>query len=103
MAMPKKDRDDAALKALGHPLRRMVLRRLEANNNGGASPSELAREFNVPLTHMSYHIRTLAETGVIRLVKTTPRRGAVEHHYKRAAGAAVYKQAMRVLDLIEKK
>jgi DNA-binding transcriptional ArsR family regulator len=102
MAMPKKDINDAALKALGHPLRRMVLRRLEEANNGGLSPSELAKEFNAPLTHMSYHVRVLAETGAIRLTKTTPRRGAVEHHYKRSS-SSVYKQAKRVLDLIEKK
>jgi hypothetical protein len=31
---------------------------------------------------MSYHVRTLAELGVIRPERATPRRGAVEHHYR---------------------
>jgi DNA-binding transcriptional ArsR family regulator len=100
--MPKKDKNDAALKAVGHPLRRMIMRRLEKNANGGLSPSELAKEMDAPLTHLSYHVRILAQTGVIKLVKTTPRRGAVEHHYKRA-GNAVDKKAAQVLDLINGK
>jgi predicted transcriptional regulator len=46
-----------------------------------ASPSEIANELSAPLTHVSYHVRQLAGLGLIKLVKTTPRRGAVEHHY----------------------
>src|SRR5439155_1050585 len=44
-------------------------------------PSEIANELGAPLTHVSYHVRQLAGLGLIKLVKTTPRRGAVEHHY----------------------
>src|SRR6266513_2029939 len=46
-----------------------------------ASPSEIASELEAPLTHVSYHVRQLAALGLIKLVRTTPRRGAVEHHY----------------------
>jgi hypothetical protein len=46
-----------------------------------ASPSEIASELDAPLTHVSYHVRQLAQLGLIKLVRTTPRRGAVEHHY----------------------
>jgi predicted transcriptional regulator len=46
-----------------------------------ASPSEIASELDAPLTHVSYHVRQLASLGLIKLVRTTPRRGAVEHHY----------------------
>jgi predicted transcriptional regulator len=46
-----------------------------------ASPSEIASELDAPLTHVSYHVRQLAGLGLIKLVRTTPRRGAVEHHY----------------------
>jgi hypothetical protein len=31
---------------------------------------------------VSYHVRILARLGLIELVRTTPRRGAVEHHYR---------------------
>jgi hypothetical protein len=47
-----------------------------------ASPSELAGELGEPLGNVSYHVRTLAELKCIELVRTTPRRGAVEHHYR---------------------
>jgi hypothetical protein len=47
-----------------------------------ASPKELAAEFNLPLANVAYHIQVLRRLKLIRLVKKTPRRGAVEHHYK---------------------
>jgi hypothetical protein len=31
---------------------------------------------------VSYHVRALANLGLIKLVRTTPIRGAIEHHYK---------------------
>jgi len=31
---------------------------------------------------VSYHVRTLAQLELIKLVKKTPRRGAIEHHYE---------------------
>lgn len=31
---------------------------------------------------VSYHVRILEELGCIELVSTTPRRGAIEHHYR---------------------
>lgn len=97
--MAKKDMNDAVIAALGHPLRRAILRRLENNANGGLSPSDLAKELNAPLPNLSYHVRTLVESGVLKLVKTKPRRGAVEHYYSRA-GNAVDKQVAEVLNLI---
>jgi DNA-binding transcriptional ArsR family regulator len=47
-----------------------------------ASPKELAAEFGIPLANVAYHIQVLRKLKLIRLVKKTPRRGAVEHHYK---------------------
>jgi hypothetical protein len=34
------------------------------------------------LTNVSYHVRVLAEYGLIRLVRRTPSRGVIEHHYE---------------------
>lgn len=67
------------VKALSHPLRMRILARL---NEGVASPNEMAKEFDESLPLVSYHVRILRELDCIELVKTTPRRGAIEHHYR---------------------
>jgi DNA-binding transcriptional ArsR family regulator len=54
-----------------------------------ASPKELAAEFDIPLANVAYHIQVLRKLKLIRLVKKTPRRGAVEHHYKADKGAHI--------------
>jgi DNA-binding transcriptional ArsR family regulator len=69
--------DPRIIKALTHPLRIQILAALDERT---ASPSELADELGAPLGNVSYHVRQLA--GLIKLVKRTPRRGAIEHHYK---------------------
>jgi DNA-binding transcriptional ArsR family regulator len=71
--------DSNLVKALSHPLRMRILSRL---NETVASPNELAREFNESLPLLSYHVRILRDLGCIELVRTTPRRGAIEHHYR---------------------
>jgi DNA-binding transcriptional ArsR family regulator len=71
--------DPRVIKALTHPLRVQILRALEERT---ASPSELADEIGAPLGNVSYHVRQLHSLGLIKLVKKTPRRGAIEHHYK---------------------
>jgi DNA-binding transcriptional ArsR family regulator len=67
------------VKALGHPLR---IRMLTVLNQRIASPSELAGELDEPIGNVSYHMRTLADLGMVELVRTEPRRGAVEHYYR---------------------
>jgi DNA-binding transcriptional ArsR family regulator len=67
------------VKALSHPLRMRILSRL---NSGVASPNEMAKEFDESLPLVSYHVRILRELDCIELVRTTPRRGAIEHHYR---------------------
>lgn len=71
--------DQRLVKALGHPLRHRLLRIL---NERTASPNELAKETGEPLGNVSYHVRLLADLECVELVKTTPRRGAVEHYYR---------------------
>jgi DNA-binding transcriptional ArsR family regulator len=74
--------DQRVVKALAHPLRVQILGLLEHRT---ASPSELAAELRVPLGNVSYHVRQLQSFGLIRLVRTTPRRGSIEHHYELVA------------------
>ena len=71
--------DPQLVKALTHPLRAQILRQLEERT---ASPSALAEELGAPLGNVAYHVRQLAGLGLIELVRTTPRRGAIEHEYR---------------------
>jgi DNA-binding transcriptional ArsR family regulator len=66
-------------KALAHPLRVRILASL---NKGISSPNQLSQELGEPLGNVSYHVKTLLEFDCIELVKTEPRRGAVEHFYR---------------------
>jgi DNA-binding transcriptional ArsR family regulator len=70
--------DDNIVKALAHPARREILRIFD---EGIASPKEIAARVQLPLPNVSYHVKILRELGLIELKRTTPRRGAVEHHY----------------------
>jgi DNA-binding transcriptional ArsR family regulator len=81
--------DDKLVRALSHPLRARILGILEERR---ASPRELSDELDAPLGTVSYHFRTLAQLKLIKLVKKTPRRGAIEHHYE-AVGAATVSDA----------
>jgi DNA-binding transcriptional ArsR family regulator len=71
--------DPRLVKALAHPLRVSILSALEHRI---ASPSQLAEELDVPLPNLSYHIRMLVQLDLLKLVKTRPRRGAIEHYYQ---------------------
>jgi DNA-binding transcriptional ArsR family regulator len=73
-------------KALAHPLRFRVLWRL---NEVEASPKELADELGEPLPKVAYHVNVLHDVGAIELVRETPRRGAVEHHYRAVTRAVL--------------
>lgn len=73
-------------KALAHPLRHRLL---AAMSEREASPSELATELGEPLGNVAYHVRMLETLGCIELVRTTPRRGALEHHYRAIVRAEI--------------
>jgi DNA-binding transcriptional ArsR family regulator len=79
--MPPKEPaiDQRIMKALSHPLR---VRMLTLLSQKVASPSELADELDEPLGNVSYHMRFLADLKMVKLVRTEPRRGAVEHYYE---------------------
>src|SRR4051794_19860648 len=71
--------DQRIMKALSHPLR---VRMLPLLNQRVSSPSEIAEELDEPLGNVSYHMRFLADLKMVKLVRTEPRRGAVEHYYE---------------------
>jgi DNA-binding transcriptional ArsR family regulator len=67
-------------KALSHPLRLRVLQELTLKGEG--SPVQVAGALGERLGNVSYHMRILHELGCVELVRTEPRRGAVEHFYR---------------------
>jgi DNA-binding transcriptional ArsR family regulator len=84
--------DPRIVRALAHPMRLEILSIVEKRT---ASPKEIAREIGAPLTHVSYHVRQLAQMGLIKLERTTPRRGAVEHHYSMEGDPSITPEAWR--------
>jgi DNA-binding transcriptional ArsR family regulator len=82
--------DPRLVKALAHPLRVQILTVLEERT---ASPSDLAEELGAPLGNVSYHVRTLTELGLLKLVRRRTRRGAVEHYYRARERATVSDKA----------
>jgi DNA-binding transcriptional ArsR family regulator len=75
--------DQRLVRALGHPLRQRLL--ILLHKHGESSPRELALRTGERLTNVSYHVRILRENECIELVRTEPRRGAVEHFYRATA------------------
>jgi DNA-binding transcriptional ArsR family regulator len=71
--------DQRLVKALAHELREQILIIL---NERMASPNELAKDLEEGLSQVSYHVKVLKDYECIELVKTEPRRGAVEHYYR---------------------
>lgn len=71
--------DQRLVKALAHPLRAKVLPLFV---EGTVSPVQAAKQLEVDVSHLAYHIRVLRKLGLIELVETKQRRGALEHFYR---------------------
>ncbi len=71
--------DQRVIKALAHSMRVEILAIL---NDRMASPNELSKELEEGLSQVSYHVKVLRDFEMIEMVKTEPRRGAVEHYYR---------------------
>ena len=53
----------------------------EGSPEPGWSPNSLYVAVGEPLGNVSYHVRQLKKAGLIQLIATTQRRGALEHYY----------------------
>lgn len=80
--------------ALGHPIRRQILRELMRRRTE-LSPSELAEELGHSLSKLSYHFGILVECSAIELVRTRPARGSTQHFYRAAIEAEWARKALR--------
>jgi hypothetical protein len=62
----------------------------------------LASKLNQPLGTIAYHVRTLYDLGLLKLVSTRQRRGATEHYYKTTGHPQSSEEAWEGLDTISK-
>ena len=85
--------DQELVRALAHPLRVEILAIL---NDRVASPNELSKELEEGLSQVSYHVKVLKEFKCIEMVKTEPRRGAVEHFYKATQRAFLTSEVVKL-------
>jgi DNA-binding transcriptional ArsR family regulator len=67
--------------ALGHPMRRQILREM-LETREAVSPRELSARLSQQLSALSYHVRVLAECHAVELVRTEQIRGSTQHFYR---------------------
>lgn len=101
--MPRKleDVDDprVALALVAHGHRVEIIAALE---RGSASPSEVARQLDVPTEKLAYHFRVLAKAGVIELEEKVQVRGAVKHRYRLVKKPRISEEAWAKLPAISR-
>jgi DNA-binding transcriptional ArsR family regulator len=88
--------------ALGHPLRRRILRTMIATG-GETSPRQLSSRLGEPLSALSYHVRVLAECETIELLRTSQVRGSTQHFYRARVKARWARTALRATERQAKK
>jgi DNA-binding transcriptional ArsR family regulator len=90
--------DQELVKALAHPVRVQILEVLQGRV---ASPTDISEGMEESLGVVSYHANTLAGYGCIELVRTRPRRGALEHFFRATPRSFIghqdWRRAPRVL------
>lgn len=70
---------EVLVRALNHPVR---VKALTILTDKVASPKEISKEIEVPLSNVSYHVRVLGELGLVEIVEEESVRGSVAHFYK---------------------
>lgn len=72
---------DRVLRALNHPVRRQILAALVEEPR---SAKGLSREFKMELSLVAYHLNQVLnrECGLVEIVKTAQRRGALEKFFR---------------------
>jgi DNA-binding transcriptional ArsR family regulator len=91
--------DPRWLRAISHPIRIRVLAMLEEEPS---SPVILASKLDQPLGTIAYHVRTLYDLGLLKLVSTRQRRGATEHYYQTTGHPHATSETWDALDSVSK-
>lgn len=85
--------------ALGHRLRRRILR-WAADRGEAASPKQIGAALGHPLPSVSYHVRRLLDAGLLDETGKVPiGGGSAENLYRLNPKAAHLDQVARVLDV----
>lgn len=71
---------EAITKALSHEMRRRIVR-LIGKRKAACSPKEASVKLDEPLSQVSYHVRELAQAGLLNQVRTRQVRGSLQHFY----------------------
>lgn len=96
--MAGRDRDQALLDALRHPLRRSLLRHL-VESGERLSPRELARLEERPLSSVAYHLSKLAELGATERAGELQIGSSVAHLYRATARVSESPEVLSALGL----
>jgi len=73
------------LKALGHPVRLSILRRVVQGPEAGTPAGELQTRLDIPASTLSHHLATLAEAGLVAVTREgTTLRYRAEYNVLRA-------------------
>jgi DNA-binding transcriptional ArsR family regulator len=97
MATRSRSKANDLFTALGHPLRRQILRTMIGAEDE-TSPRQLAADLSEPLSALSYHVRVLAECKAIELVGTRQVRGSTQHFYRPTLRAEWARTALKVTE-----
>lgn len=57
------------LKALGHPVRLSILRRVVQGPEAGTPAGELQSRLDIPASTLSHHLATLADAGLVQVAR----------------------------------
>lgn len=87
-------KDPALMRPLTSPIR---MRIYTDAVRAPVSAKELSDLYGEPIARVSYHIRSLADAGLLRVVRRTRRRGAVETHYRGVATLDFDEKTFRLL------
>jgi DNA-binding transcriptional ArsR family regulator len=90
----EKHADEAVIKALAHPIRLAIC--VEAARRP-VSAKDMAADMAEPLPKVSYHVRVLADAGLLKPVRRTRRRGAIETHYRAVATIEISNETLERL------
>jgi DNA-binding transcriptional ArsR family regulator len=81
--------DEGKIKALAHPIRLAIMADAALRP---VSAKDMSDTLGEPLPKISYHVRCLADAGLLQPVRRTKRRGAIETHYRAVATVEISNQ-----------
>lgn len=86
---------------LNHDLRRRALKlMIEATGkNRYLSADDVARTLRLPLSNVGYHVRVMAQRGVIEVAETRSARGMTQRFYRPAAELAKMTWVKSLVDI----